>query len=141
MNSKLGKEQKKGHHVRRSPNFDLNSDKKQKKGQNDNGLILGRVSINTRTRPRPSAVMFYYSDEYSDSIRHIPRCDITSQNAVAILSRILSVLSFLCSSIGHPILSNSFFSSAWRPLVDACILNFRTFSLLKLKCFSPSLHL
>ena len=24
---------------------------KSKKGQNDNGLILGRVSINTRTRP------------------------------------------------------------------------------------------
>ena len=32
MNSKLGEEQKKkGHHVRRSPNFDPNSDKKQKK--------------------------------------------------------------------------------------------------------------
>ena len=50
MNSKLGEEQKKrkGHYVRRSPNFDSNSDTKQKKGQNDNGLILGRVSINTR---------------------------------------------------------------------------------------------
>ena len=48
MNSKLGEEQeqKKGHHVRRSPNFDSNSDKKQKNGQNDDGLILGRVSIN-----------------------------------------------------------------------------------------------
>ena len=34
--------------VRRSPNFDSNSVKKQKKGQNNNGLILGRVSINTR---------------------------------------------------------------------------------------------
>ena len=58
MNSKSGEEQKKGHHVRRSPNFDSNSDKKQKKGQNDDALILGRVSINTRTRPsmlgRPS---------------------------------------------------------------------------------------
>ena len=55
MNSKLGEERKKkGHHVRRSPNFDSNSDTKQKKGQNDNGLILGRVSINTRTRPSPS---------------------------------------------------------------------------------------
>ena len=43
-NSKLGEEQKKkGHHVRRSPNFESNSDKKQKKDQNDNGLILGRV--------------------------------------------------------------------------------------------------
>ena len=31
MNSKLGEEQKKkGHHVRRSPNFDPNSDKKQR---------------------------------------------------------------------------------------------------------------
>ena len=55
MNSKLGEEQKnKGHHVRRSPNFDSNSEKKQKKDQNDNGLMLGRVSINTRTRPSPS---------------------------------------------------------------------------------------
>ena len=56
INSKLGEDQKKkkGHHVRRSPNFDPNSDKKQKYGQNDNGLILGRVSINTRTRPSPS---------------------------------------------------------------------------------------
>ena len=34
MNSKFGEEQTKkktGHHVRRSPNFDSNSDKKQKK--------------------------------------------------------------------------------------------------------------
>ena len=51
MNSKLGEEQKNGYHVRRSPNFDSNSDKKQNKGQNDNGLIFGRVSINTRTSP------------------------------------------------------------------------------------------
>ena len=57
MNSKLGEEQKKGHHIRRSPNFDPNSDNKQKKGQNDNGLILGRVSINTWTRPSPSNVL------------------------------------------------------------------------------------
>ena len=54
INSKLGEEQKKRHHVRRSPNFDSNSDLKQKKGQNDNGLILGRVSINTPTRPSRS---------------------------------------------------------------------------------------
>ena len=57
MNSKLGEEQKKkkkDHHVRRSPIFDSKSDKKQKKGQNDNSLILGQVSINTRTRPSPS---------------------------------------------------------------------------------------
>ena len=54
MDSKLGEEQKKGHHVRRSPNFDPNLDKKQKKGQIDNGLILGRVSINTRASPSPS---------------------------------------------------------------------------------------
>ena len=53
MNSKLGEEQKKkkDRHVRRSPNFDPNSDKKQNIGQNDNGLILGRVSINTRPSP------------------------------------------------------------------------------------------
>ena len=50
---------KKGLHVRRSPNFDPNSDKKQKKGQNDNGLILGRVQV-----------MPYYSAEYSKSTRH-----------------------------------------------------------------------
>ena len=51
MNSKLGEEQKKKvHHVRRSPTFGSNSDTKQKKNQNDNGLILGRVSVNTRTR-------------------------------------------------------------------------------------------
>ena len=43
MNSKLGEVQKKGHHVRRSPNFDSNSDTKQKKSQNDNALLLGRV--------------------------------------------------------------------------------------------------
>ena len=54
MNSKSGEEQKKEHHVRRSPNFDSNSDTEQKKGQNDNVLILGQVSINTRTRPSPS---------------------------------------------------------------------------------------
>ena len=55
MNSKLGEDQKnKGCHVRRSPNFDSNLDTKQKKGQNDNSLIFGRVSINTRTRPSPS---------------------------------------------------------------------------------------
>ena len=44
------KSKKKVHHVRRSPNFDSNSDTEQKKGQNDNALILGRVSINTWTR-------------------------------------------------------------------------------------------
>ena len=54
MNSKSAEEQKKGHHVRRSSNFDLNSDYKQKKGQNDNAVILGRVSINRPTRTRPS---------------------------------------------------------------------------------------
>ena len=49
MNSKSGEKQKKkkkGHHVRRSP-----------KGQNDNGLILGRARV-----------MPYYSDP----TRHIP---------------------------------------------------------------------
>ena len=51
MNSKLSEEQKKGHHVRSSPNFDSNPVKKQEKGQNDNGLILGRVSINPRPSP------------------------------------------------------------------------------------------
>ena len=43
MNSKSGEEQKKGHHVRKSPNFDSTSGAEQKKGQNDNALILGRV--------------------------------------------------------------------------------------------------
>ena len=51
MNSKSGKEQKKDHHVRGSPNFDSNSATEQKIGQNNNALILGRFSINTRTRP------------------------------------------------------------------------------------------
>ena len=64
MNSKLGEEQKKkGYHIRRSPDFDPNSDKKQKKGQNDNGLILGLGRVR---------VIPYYSAEYSDSTRHIP---------------------------------------------------------------------
>ena len=58
MNSKLGEEQKKGHHVRRSPNFDSNSDTKQKKGRNDNGLLLGRV----RAMP-------YYSAEHIPTIK------------------------------------------------------------------------
>ena len=64
-NLKLGEEQKKmkkGHHIRRSPNFVSNSDKKQKKGQNDNGLILG--------------LMPYYSAEYSDSTRHISTSEL-----------------------------------------------------------------
>ena len=100
MNSKLGEEQKKkGRHVRRSPKFDSNSDKKQKKGQNDNGVTLGRGLINTRNRPRNASLlgremphysakkclitrprnasllgreMPHYSAEYSDSTRHIP---------------------------------------------------------------------
>ena len=38
----------------RSPNFDSNLDTEQKKSQNDNVLIVGRVSINPRTRPSPS---------------------------------------------------------------------------------------
>ena len=60
MNSKLGEEQKKkGYYVRRSPNFDSNSDTKHKKGQNDNGLIL---------RPSPSNALLF--GRYSDSTRH-----------------------------------------------------------------------
>ena len=43
MNSKSGEEQKKGHHLRKSPNFESKSGAEQKKGQNDNALILGRV--------------------------------------------------------------------------------------------------
>ena len=39
VNSKSGEEQKKGHHVRRIPSFDSDSDTEQKKGQNDNALI------------------------------------------------------------------------------------------------------
>ena len=43
MNLKSGEEQKKKkrHHVRSSPNFDSNSDTEQKKGQNDDALVLG----------------------------------------------------------------------------------------------------
>ena len=70
MNSKLGEEQKKkvitSVEVLISTQIRIQS----KKGQNDNGLILGRVSINTRTRQ--VRVMRYYSTEYSDSTRHIP---------------------------------------------------------------------
>ena len=47
MNSKSGEEQKKGHHVRISTQNRVQS---KKKGRNDNALMLGRVSINTRTR-------------------------------------------------------------------------------------------
>ena len=47
MNSKSGEEQKKGHHVRKSTNFDSKSGAEQKKSQNDNTLMLGRVSINS----------------------------------------------------------------------------------------------
>ena len=43
MNSKSGEKQKKGHHVRKSPNFDSKSGAEQKRGQNDYALILGRV--------------------------------------------------------------------------------------------------
>ena len=67
------KKKKKDHHVRGIPNFDPKSDKKQKKGQNDNGLILARVSINRLLGLGRVRVMPYYSAEYSDSTRHIPR--------------------------------------------------------------------
>ena len=45
MDSKSGEEQKRGHYVRKSPNFESKSGAEQKKGQNDNALMLGRVSI------------------------------------------------------------------------------------------------
>ena len=83
MNSNLGEEQKKGHRVRRSPNFGSNSDKKQKKGQkgqNDNGLILGRVSINARTRP--SNALLLDSAEYSDWTRHIPTLKVVTDSTL-----------------------------------------------------------
>ena len=57
MNSKSGEEQKKGHHVRKSSNFDSKSGAEQKKGQNDNALMLGRVSINTRTGPSNTVIL------------------------------------------------------------------------------------
>ena len=57
MNSKSGEEQKKGYHVRKSPNFDSKSGAEQKKVQNDNALMLGRVSINTRTRPSNALIV------------------------------------------------------------------------------------
>ena len=53
MNSKFGEEQKKvitTVEVLISTQIRIQS----KKGQNDDALILGRVSINTRTRPSPS---------------------------------------------------------------------------------------
>ena len=61
INSKLGEEQKKK--VITSVKVPISTqirNKKKKKGQNDNGLILGRVRV-----------MPYYSAEYSDSTRHI----------------------------------------------------------------------
>ena len=57
MNPKSGEEQKKGHHVSKSPNFDSKSDAEQKKGQNDNALMLGRVSIPTRTRASNALIL------------------------------------------------------------------------------------
>ena len=57
MNSKSGDEQKKGHHVRKSPNFDSKSGAEQKKGQNDNALMLGRVSLNTWNRPSNALIL------------------------------------------------------------------------------------
>ena len=58
MNSKSGEEQKKkGHHVRRSPNFDSNSATEQTQGQNDDASMLGRVSINTRPSPSNALIL------------------------------------------------------------------------------------
>ena len=57
MNSKSGEEQKKGHLVRKSPNFDSKSGAEQNKGQNDNALMLGRVSINTQTPPSNALIL------------------------------------------------------------------------------------
>ena len=57
INSKSVEEQKKGHYVRKSPNFDSKSGAEQKKVQNDNALMLGRVSINTRTRPSNALIL------------------------------------------------------------------------------------
>ena len=68
MNSKSGEEQKKGHRVRTNPNFDSNSDTEQKRGQNDDVLALGQVSI--ITRPSPSNALIILGrvlDSYSDS--------------------------------------------------------------------------
>ena len=56
MNSKSGEEQKKGHHVRISTQNRVQS---KKKGQNDNALMLSRVSINTRTRLGTSLVALH----------------------------------------------------------------------------------
>ena len=57
MNSKSSEEQEKGHHVRKSPNFDSKSGAEQKKGQNKNASMLGRVSIDTRTRPSHALIL------------------------------------------------------------------------------------
>ena len=50
MNSKSSEEQEEGHHVRKSHNFVSKLGAEQKNGQNDNASMLGRVSIDTRTR-------------------------------------------------------------------------------------------
>ena len=66
------KSKKKGHHVRRSPNFDLNLDTEQKKCQNDNALILGRVSINIRpTRHIPSADVLTHCVAFLKNVGHV----------------------------------------------------------------------
>ena len=64
------KSKKKGHRVRTNPNFDSNSDTEQKRDQNDDVLVLGQVSINTR--PSPSNALIILGrvlglDSYSDS--------------------------------------------------------------------------
>ena len=47
---------KKSHHVCKSPNFNSKGSR-AKKGQNGNALMLGRVSINTRTRPSNALIL------------------------------------------------------------------------------------
>ena len=57
MNSKSGEEQIKVItfvEVLISTQIRIHRIQSKKKGQNDNALILGRISINTRTQPSPS---------------------------------------------------------------------------------------
>ena len=51
------KSKKNGRHARRSPNFDSNSATEQKKGQNDDVLILGRVSVDTWPSPSNALIL------------------------------------------------------------------------------------
>ena len=84
MNQKSGEKQKKknDHHVRRSHNFDSNNGYWAKeKDQNDNALILGRASINTR--PSASNVVILGRVLGLDSAHPYPGCGEIHQGTIA----------------------------------------------------------